>query len=386
MYFLTLAIVLLAVAAPAHAQDATPAPSAQELWQDYPLDQGQPAPRQSAAPSPARAASRPAAAATAGSDPMLVAVLAAAAFVAAGGAVLLLRRRRSRSRGFAVPLAAAPRLALAGPPAGSDRLLFSRASHDRQQPAARTEPPLRGPGVRPPDPERRWTAEIQWSRSGEVARFCVIARDERDASEPVLARSEPFDWPPEGTAAVQALVAAADALSEALTIAGWTPLPRGDAWYAKRFEWAPAPTSAWAPPRPGPTAAPVKPARTPSNRFRPASEWPAGTEALWRCAIAWRPGYARSRFEVVMHDPAGDADDRAIAASPPFKWLFMADPDPSDATFREAALDLAAALESVGWERVGVGAQWYAAHFVWRGDEPPPDEILVAPGHARGTA
>jgi hypothetical protein len=294
--------------------------------------------------------------------------------------VVLVRRRRSRPHAFVVPAAAAPRLALVGP-ADSERLLFSRASHD-QQPAARTEPPHRPGGVRPPDPDSRWTAEIQWARSGETARFCVVVRDERGRDEPVIARSEPFDWPPEGTEAVQALVGAADALSEALTIAGWKPLPRGEAWYAKRFEWEPAPVSSWAPPRPGPTAAPVEPTPAPTKRFRTV-EWPPGTEALWRCAITWRPGYTRSRFEVVMHDPAGEADDRVIAASPPFKWLLMGDPDSSNAMFRGAALDLATALESAGWERVGVGAPWYAARFVWRGEEPPPDEILVAPARTR---
>jgi hypothetical protein len=232
--------------------------------------------------------------------------------------------------------------------------------------------------VSPPDPDRRSTAEIEWARAGDTAHFCVVARGQRDEDEPVLARSEPFDWPPQGSEAVQALVAAADALSEALTLAGWKSLPRGEAWYAKRFEWEPVPETEWAPPRPGPSAAAVEPSRPPTNRFRAASEWPPGTEALWRCAITWRSGYTRSRFEVVMHDPAGEADDRVIAASAPFKWLLMGDPDQDEASFREAALDLAAALESAGWERVGVGARWYAAHFVWRGGEPPADESLVA--------
>ena len=315
-----------------------------------------------------------AAADLAGGDSVLFAVLAVAALVAAAAASMLLVRRR-RSRAFAAPLAPAPPVAVAGPPSGSDRLLFSRASPDQ---------PRQRAGVSPPEPDRPWTAEIEWTRSGDTARFCVLARDEPGASETVLARSESFDWPPEGTEAVQALVAAADALSEALALAGWKPLPRGEAWYAKRFEWEPAPKAEWAPPLPGPSAAAVEPTRPPTNRFRPAADWPPGTEAFWRCTIRWRPGYARSRFEVVMHDPAGDVSDRVIAASAPFKWLLMGDPDPSEPGFREAALDLAAALAMAGWERVGVGAPWYAARFVWRRDAPPSDDILVAPARSRG--
>jgi hypothetical protein len=375
----TLAIVLL-VAAPAHAQDGTPTPSARELWRDYPLRQAEATPKRTNTSSPARSASPTAAVAPAAdSDSGLLAVLAAAALVAAGGAVLLLRRHRSRAPAFAAPLAAAPRLALAGPSAGSHQLLFSRAAHDQPPDTASSEPPQPRPGVRPPDPDRRWTAEIQWARSGDTARFCVAARDEQGESEPVIARSEPFDWPPEGPEAVQALVGAADALSEGLTVAGWTPLPRGEAWYAKRFEWEPAPVTDWAPPEPGLSAAPVDPPRAPTHRFRPTSEWPADADALWRCEITWRTGYARSRFEAVVHDPADDAEAHVVAASLPFKWLFMGDPDPNDATFREALVDLAAALESAGWERVGVGTAWYGARFVWHGDEPPPDEIHVEP-------
>jgi hypothetical protein len=245
---------------------------------------------------------------------------------------------------------------------------------------ARPDPPRQDPGVRPPDPARSWTAEIRWRDSGEESRFCVVAPDRQAGGATVIARSEPLDWPPADTNAVQALVNAADALTEALVSTGWKPLPPGTAWFEKRFEWVPVPTSGgWAPPRPPritqPKApAPVDRSGVPKRRFRSATQWPEGTERLWRCEIKWKPGYARSRFEVDKHDPVR-GNDRVMGRSAPFKWLWMADPDVSGVAFHQALRDLVTALESAGWERVGTGAAWYAVRFIWRADQPPPDRI-----------
>ena len=80
-HLIVLAVCLLAtvaLAAPLHAraQDRTPTPSAKELWKDYPLDQGKPAPAQSAEPSPARISSGTAPADDSGSGQTIPALLA----------------------------------------------------------------------------------------------------------------------------------------------------------------------------------------------------------------------------------------------------------------------------------------------------------------------
>jgi hypothetical protein len=245
----------------------------------------------------------------------------------------------------------------------------------RQQDEARAHA-----GVQPPDEGRRWTAEIEWRQSDARSRFCVVARDESAGEGTILARSEPLHWPPEDPGAVQALVHAADALTDALVSTGWKALAPGSSWYGRRFEWEPVTTpSEWAPP-----VAPrsTRPARSPAPgaRFR-KTPWPRGSEALWRCEIKWSPGYARSRFEAVAHDPER-RNDRVVGASTSFKWMLMADPDPGGKPFRNEVRTLAAALEAAGWERLGAGASWYAERFVWRRDEPPPEHVELAPAEA----
>ncbi len=231
------------------------------------------------------------------------------------------------------------------------------------------DPGREDPGVRPPDAARRWSAEIIWRQAGDEGRFCVLVRDQQGGGTTVIARSEPLDWPPADADAVRALVNAADALTEALVSAGWTPAEPGTAWYEKHFDWAPAPSTDWKPPRAEPTSRP---------RFRPGAKWPEHTEQLWRCEIKWRSGYARSRFEAIVHDPV-NGTDKVIGRSAAFKWMLLGEPDVRGADFREAAHSLVAALEAVGWERVGTGYAWYAARFIWQADEPPGDRVETAP-------
>jgi hypothetical protein len=225
-------------------------------------------------------------------------------------------------------------------------------------------------GLRPPDSASTWSAEIIWRQAGDEARFCVVARDDRGGTT-VISRSEALDWPPADADAVRALVEAADALTEALVSAGWHAVEPGMAWYERRFEWVPTPPTDWKPPRAGL-------ATGPRQRFRPGATWPEHSEHLWRCVIKWKSGYARSRFEAIAHDPEGGTET-VVGRSPAFKWMLLGEPDVRDADLREAVHGLAASLEAAGWERAGTGHDWYAAHFIWQKDEPPPDHVEDAP-------
>jgi hypothetical protein len=92
----------------------------------------------------------------------------------------------------------------------------------------------------PPEPDRAWAAEIVWYQVDGGAQFSVAARPVEGGAEPVtLGVSPPLEWPPGEARAVQALTDAVKTLESMLVAAGWTPLPRGSAWYAKRFTWQP---------------------------------------------------------------------------------------------------------------------------------------------------
>lgn len=194
-------LFLIALAFPlstASAQDGTPTPSAKELWQSYPLDPSPaPAAKPGAAASPARSAPAPRQSGT----PVVPLLLLGVALALGALAVPELRRRRAQ------------------PP----------------QPA-----PARPRGLLPPNPQRGWTASIEWREAEAEARFCVLARASGDEPGRVLADSGPLPWPPPDPAAVQALAEAAQRLEAALLSAGWRPLPPGREWYAKRLSWEPA--------------------------------------------------------------------------------------------------------------------------------------------------
>jgi hypothetical protein len=157
-------------------------------------------------------------------------------------------------------------------------------------PAAGVPPPVPpsaapAPAGSPPDPRLTWAAEIEWRQIDGESRFCVIARG---AGTVEIARSPALDWPPEGPAAVQAVTDAADDLAATLVAAGWTPLPPGSAWYAKRF--------AWEPPVADPAKRPTGPKAVPSTQSgaqpvappRPAPRVPTSGDA-------GPPGRGRSR-------------------------------------------------------------------------------------------
>jgi hypothetical protein len=110
----------------------------------------------------------------------------------------------------------------------------------------------------------------------------------------------------------------------------------------------------------------------PSGSRRVREAWPVETVQLWRCEIRWNPGYVRSRFEVVVYEP-GKSEGDAVAESIEFKWLLKTNPDFYVAEHRAEVRSLAMKLEAGGWERIGRAPEWYAARFVWRREDRPPD-------------
>jgi hypothetical protein len=201
-----LAFVALATPFGAAAQQSKPTPSANELWESYPLHQtpepGADGDRTEASAVETRREPPVAAADEGDGGPELV-LLLAGAVIAIATALVLLRRRAGRR---------------AGSPAAVESF----------------------PSLAPPDQGRGWLAEIEWLQSGDEARFRVVARN---GEEPacVVAESPQLPWPPEGTSSIEAMTKMVDGLVASLAEAGWRPLAPGEAWYAKRFGWEPVP-------------------------------------------------------------------------------------------------------------------------------------------------
>jgi hypothetical protein len=209
---------------------------------------------------------------------------------------------------------------------------------------------------------------VEWRRVGaNRGRFRVVARARPGHKGITIAQSRPLKWPPTEDASVQALVEAAGALEQALVDAGWSLIGRGESWFATRFAWSPV-AATQEQTRSSPTEAPPPPMRR--SRQRPA--WPEGTERLWRCELAWHPGYIASRFIAVVHAPNESGHGTEIARSEPLRGRPTAEPDPESNQQRAAVSRLAAALEAMGWERVARGRSWYPERFVWRRKEAPP--------------
>lgn len=108
------------------------------------------------------------------------------------------------------------------------------------RPAPRPSPGERDGRLVPADPERRWSAQIEWREGDGGGRFCVTAREAGVPAEAVIGVSRPLRWPPGDREAVRELTRAADDLATEVTAAGWRPVAAGGDWFAKRFEWEPA--------------------------------------------------------------------------------------------------------------------------------------------------
>ena len=364
----------------AAGQDRSPTPSAKELWQTYPLERT-PEPGVTPAEGVRTAAARPASAPRAGDDGAPLPVFAAAALLAALAAGLAVQRSRSRPTALARPRWAAPLLPAA---AAATMLPGQRPRSPRITALADGPPPSSGDdALRPPDPRRGWTAEVEWDGSC----FAVVARTEDGGTGVRLATSAPLPWPPSDAKAVRDLTRAAEHLEASLLAAGWTPLAPGAAWYAKRFAWAAAPgRSAPAPAPPEPALEPVAPlprtdAVPPTGRFARHADWPDGTETLWRCEIKWHAGYVNSRFDAVAHAPKR-LRGTSLGHSEVFKWLLKGDPEADNALYVMQLRRLADRLVAAGWEPAGRGRHWYELRFVWRREGAAPKQLEPEPAEA----
>ena len=343
----------------AAGQDRTPTPSADELWRTYPL-QETPEPSETLTPT---ASARPAEAPPAAGDDALPLIGAAGLFAALAGGLVLLRVR-SRPPALLRPRWVAPLLTTATATAmlPGQRPRSPRLTALGDGPSPRSGNPPEDP-MRPPDPRRAWTAEVWWSDTC----FAVVARAGERGKAVSLATSRPLQWPPSGPKAVRDMSRAVERLETAMLAAGWTPLPPGGTWYSKRFAWvATVPRTETAPP---------------SGRFKRQTEWPAGSEQLWRCEIKWHAGYANSEFRAVAHGPERHRGV-TLGHSEIFKWLLKGDPAGSDRRYVEQVRGLADRLTAAGWEPVGRGPSWYELRFVWRQEGAPPEQLDPAPAKA----
>jgi hypothetical protein len=323
----------------AAGEKPTPTPSAKELWEEYPLHPT-PDAASTSAPTTGRRASSPATASKTDDGTAVTPVLAGMALAIGVLALLWIYRARRIDRTAMLEPSGAPQPAATAEPTGAPK---------------QAVPLTRGaaPQGAPPDPHQAWTAEVEWRRTQTAARFTVVARSDDAGPDLVIAESPVLDWPPTDATAVHALADAVAELEGSLLADGWTSLPAGDEWYAKRF--------AWTPPGAG---------QEPAGRFKRLSGWPQEFDQLWRCQLRWNAG--NSRFEAVAYEPR-ESRGRTIGATPAINWLSTVDPDPPVGLYDEGLARLAAALRDAGWEQIGRGSQWYSARFVWRRPEAPGD-------------
>jgi hypothetical protein len=230
--------LLFAVSSSMTAAAADPArtPSGANLREAYPLHSGP-------TPSPAATTGRPVAQRTRasasqeeGSIMTPIIVVLVVTFIALAAFAIARRGRRDDLVGWWLEQDAQtsrpspmPRLAIFEPPDG---------------PAAPPGDPgsrRRFKGASPPEPGEAWTAEIAWRMEEGEARFVVAGRSKGDGEAAILT-SHPVPWPPSGAAEVAALEQVVGELDGAMLGAGWSELEPGEAWYARRFSWAPLDT------------------------------------------------------------------------------------------------------------------------------------------------
>jgi hypothetical protein len=102
----------------------------------------------------------------------------------------------------------------------------------------------------------------------------------------------------------------------------------------------------------------------------------AHAEAVWTCAIGWRPGRVRSRFRAFVELPGGRGR-RVVAQSRRIHWPPRRGENVATAEVVSALESLVAALVAAGWEPVESSGSWSARRFVWRHGGKPPGRLRL---------
>jgi len=234
-------LVAVALAAPAVAAERDRERSAEPLWDAYPLHSAGEGAAAAPAPADITAVNDATSGASAGGEDVIVLLIAA--LVAGAVTAQVVSMRRSSTRAVATAMATRD----PAPGRSTTSRLWTRAAPltpaEPVVPMANAPPapsPLPLAASAPPDPDRAWAAEIEWHLIDGGSQFRITARPVDGGAEPItLGASEPLDWPPRDAHAVQALTEAVRKLDSALVAGGWASLPRGSAWYAKRYAWQP---------------------------------------------------------------------------------------------------------------------------------------------------
>ena len=93
---------------------------------------------------------------------------------------------------------------------------------------------------------------------------------------------------------------------------------------------------------------------------------PAGArDSASTCAIAWKRGHLRSRFQAVIFTP-GDRKRRVVAESDGLRWPPKDTRNPPTRELEAALAALVAKIVAAGWEPVPSEGSWTERRFVWR--------------------
>ena len=245
-----LILVVLALLAPAPASAAD---SQRRIWDAYPLPTESQSSSQGTRPAVTRPATREIAT-TPSDDLERLALASFLALIAGGLTTWLVSLRWPQARLAPVRVTVAPHEPAPLRPQVPELWVHAVTPSPVEEPEPQEEPPPRalpaGPATpAPPDPDLAWAAEIGWHLVEGGAQFRVLAQPVEGGEPVMLGESPALDWPPGDARSVQALTEAVRTLESSLIAAGWSLLPPGSAWYAKRFTWQPG-----ARPRPAPVA------------------------------------------------------------------------------------------------------------------------------------